>query len=103
MGDLQFDPATRDAIITNGDFTFIADPSVQNGAVIRDAHCFSLRFPIFGIGLQRIINSPIDKINFEMNRWVQQVKQDGASKATFTIEAIDINKLVKIHNIVSYD
>jgi len=103
MGDLQFDPETRDAVITNGDFTFIANPSVQNGAIIRDAHCFSLRFPIFGIGLQRIINSPIDRINFEMNRWVQQVKQDGATKAIFIIEPIDINKVAKIHNTVKYD
>lgn len=103
MGDLQFDPETRDAVILKGDFVFTNNPSVQNGAIIRDAHCFSLRFPIYGIGLQRIINSPVDRINFEMNRWITQVKTDGAKKANFTIDPIDGNKHVTIHNTVSYD
>ena len=101
MGDLQFDPKKRDLVITNGDFTYIPDPSVQNGAVIRDAHCFSLRFPTFGIGLQRIINSPIRVINYEMNRWKQQAKNDGAKKADFSIELT--NGHARISNTVSYD
>ena len=101
MGDLKFDPETRDLVIQNGDFVLETNPSVQNGAIIRDAHCFSLRNPIYGIGLQRIINSPVPVINFEMNRWVTQVKADGATKASFTIE-LGADKVAIIANKVSY-
>lgn len=100
MGDLTFDSSKRDLVISNGDFVTQDNPSVQNGAIIRDAHCFSLRFPIFGIGLQRVISSTISTINFEMNRWVSQVKSDGATKADFTIELEDGQ--AKINNTVSY-
>ena len=100
MNDLKFDPETRDIIIENGDFVLETNPSVQNGAIIRDAHCFSLRFPIFGIGLQRLMNAPIDIANREMNRWLTQVKSDGGTKANFTIS--EVNGLAKISNTVSY-
>jgi hypothetical protein len=100
MGDLKFNPETRDLVIENGDFVIEKNTSVQNGAIIRDAHCFSLRFPIYGIGLQRIINAPLQVINYEMNRWVTQVKNDGAKKATFTAEIVD--KVAIINNSISY-
>ena len=100
MGDLQYNPQTRDLVITKGDFTMTDNPSVQNGAIIRDAHCFSLRFPVYGIGLQRVINAPLQVINYEMNRWVTQVKSDGAKKATFTAEIV--NKTAIVNNTVSY-
>ena len=100
MGDLLFDPAIRDLVIENGDFVFTDNPSVQNGAVIRDAHCFSINNPIFGIGLQRIINAPLATINFEMNRWKTQCKNDGATKATFT--AAIVNSQATVNNDISY-
>jgi|YelNatPaOPRAMG01_1025707.scaffolds.fasta_scaffold37442_3 hypothetical protein len=101
MNDLKFDPVARDLIIENGDFVIESNPSVQNGAIIRDAHCFSVRFPIFGIGLQRLINTPIGVANFEMNRWIAQVKSDGGTKANFTIDNIG-EGLIQINNKVSY-
>jgi hypothetical protein len=101
MGDFLFDPETRDLVIQNGDFVIQSDPSVQNGAIIRDAHCFSLRFPIYGIGMQTVINAPLSIVNFEMNRWVSQVKSDGVTKANFTAELV--NGLAKVNNTVSYD
>ena len=101
MGDLKFNPETRDLEIENGDFVIQSNPSVQNGAVIRDAHCFSLRFPIYGIGMQNMLNAPISSINFEMNRWVSQVKTDGATKANFTVSLVD--GLATINNTISYD
>jgi hypothetical protein len=100
MADLQFNPETRDLVIINGDFVIISDASVQNGAIIRDAHCFSTRYPIYGIGLQLVINAPLSTINFEMNRWVSQVKSDGATRANFKAELAD--KVAKISNTVSY-
>jgi hypothetical protein len=101
MGDLMFSPETRDLVIENGDFVIIDDPSVQNGAVIRDAHCFSLRLPIYGIGMQGMLNAPVNTINYEMNRWVSQVKTDGATKANFTVALV--NGKATINNTISYD
>jgi hypothetical protein len=100
MGDLQFNAETRDLVIKNGDFVLETDPSVQNGAIIRDAHCFSIRYPIYGIGLQRLINANISTINYEMNRWIQQVKTDGAKKASFT--ASITNGVATVENSISY-
>lgn len=101
MGDLKFDPEKRDLVIENGDFVLESNTSVQNGAIIRDAHCFSVRFPIFGIGLQQLIHSPVSVANFEMNRWIAQVKSDGGTKANFTIDDLG-GGLIQINNKVSY-
>jgi hypothetical protein len=100
MGDLFFDPIARDLVITDGDFTFTDNPSIQNAEIMKDAHCFSILKPIFGIGLQRVMNAPVRVVNFEMNRWQQQVLQDGATKANFTITIV--NNEPKIDITISY-
>jgi len=102
MSDLQFDPQARDLVITGGDFTVIDNPSVQNGARILNAHTFSIRYPNYGIGLQRLINADLSTVNFEMNRWVTQVKNDGAKKANFTTSLDTITKHVTVNTTVSY-
>jgi hypothetical protein len=89
MGDLLFDPVTRDLVIKDGDFVLTTDPSIQNGSIMRDAHCFSIQKPIFGIGLERVINSDLSVVNYEMNRWQQQCIQDGASQVNFKAYMVD--------------
>ena len=42
MTDITFDPVARDLVIQNGDFVETTNPSVQNGAILRDAKCFSI-------------------------------------------------------------
>jgi hypothetical protein len=100
MGDLYFNPETRDLIIKNGDFVITDNPSIQNGAIMRDAHCFSIYNPIYGIGLERVINSGISKVNYEMNRWKSQVKQDGATQANF--DPSSENNIVNVDISISY-
>ena len=89
MIDLQFDPVLRDIVISNGDFMETPNASMQNGAIIRDAKCFSILNPVFGVGLQGAINAPLADVNYLMGRWKKQVKSDGASQASFTAQIID--------------
>ena len=89
MIDITFDPVARDLVIQNGDFVETTNPSVQNGAILRDAKCFSIQNPIYGIGLQGAINAPLSEINYLMGRWKQQVKADGALQASFTAQIIN--------------
>ncbi len=100
MTDILFDAEKREIVIENGDFKLTDNPSVQNGARIRDCKCVSLRFPTFGIGLPSLMNTDATRINFEMERWVKQVRDDGATKASFTINMV--GGVANITNNVSY-
>jgi hypothetical protein len=101
MGDLLFDPITREMVITDGDFTYTDNPSVQNAAVILYARGFNLYQPTIGIGIGDIINSHPEKAVFAMNRWKKQMVNDGATKANYKI-TIDENNTVTIKTDVSY-
>jgi hypothetical protein len=94
MIDLQFDPVLRDIVIYNGDFMEIPNASMQNGAIIRDAKCFSILNPVFGVGLQGAINAPLADVNYLMGHWKQQVKSDGASQASFTAQIINNTTII---------
>jgi hypothetical protein len=101
MGDLLFDPITREMVITDGDFTFTSNPSVQNAALILYARGFNLYQPTLGVGLEDVINSHPQDVNFTMNRWKKQMIDDGATKANFKL-TIDTNNKVTIKTDVSY-
>ena len=100
MTDLLFDPVTRDLVIKDGDFVVTDNPSIQNGEVMKNAHAFSTRNPIYGIGLERVINSGLSTVNFEMNRWQAQCLQDKATKASF--KASQNNNITDIEIQISY-
>jgi hypothetical protein len=83
--DLFFDINTRDLSIENGDFVMTDNPSVQNASILKEARCFSPNNPTFGVGLMESINSPVSVLNYEMSRWADQVKKDGAQIAKYQI------------------
>jgi hypothetical protein len=85
MTDFYFDINERDMVISNGDLALIDNCSVQNGSILKDSHVFSLRNPIWGIGLESTINAPLSKVNYEMSRWKDQAKKDGATKAAYIV------------------
>ena len=76
--DLLWDVNLRDLAIQNGDFVLTDNPSVQNASILKEARAFSPNNPTFGIGLMESINSPVSVLAYEMNRWISQVKSDGA-------------------------
>jgi hypothetical protein len=84
MTDFYFDINLRDLVVSN-DLALIDNCSVQNGSILKEAHVFSLKNPIWGIGLESTINAPLSKVNYEMSRWGDQAKKDGAKKAKYTI------------------
>ena len=81
MKDLFFNINTRDISTTE---PFTTNPSVQNAGILKEARCFSPLQPVWGIGLGNIINGPVQNVNFEMNRWKDQIQKDGG-KGRFTI------------------
>jgi hypothetical protein len=85
MYDLFFDINKRDLVIENGDFSMTSNPSVQNGAILKEARAFSASNPVWGIGLMEAINAPVSKMAYEMNRWADQAKKDGATIARYTL------------------
>ena len=91
--DLAFNLNTRDIDTENAITT---NASVQNAGIIKEARCFSPLQPVWGIGLGNIINSPVGKVNFEMNRWKDQMVKDGAFVARFTINQDNGNGNTKI-------
>ena len=99
MADFLFDPNTRDVVIKDGDFVLVDDPSEQNGGILRDAHCFSIYNPNYGIGLERVINSGVEKVNYEMNRWQSQIAAD---KGWGNFKITEVNKVVSVAIQVHY-
>ena len=101
MFDLKFDIVTREIAWQNNDFVIEENPSEQNGGIILYSRAAIIQSPISGIGLEQVINSGLNKTTYEMNRWQQQVKQDGASVATWS--ATTEGNEVKINTTVSYE
>lgn len=79
--DLLYDTNTQDLVLTSeGDLATTANPSVQNGYVFLQGQAFNLNQPSTGIGFSSgIYGSDTTKMAYELNRWVQQVEQDGGS------------------------
>jgi len=103
MNDITFDINTRDLVISSGDFATTGNPSVQNGSIIKEARCLSPLSPIWGIGLMDIINAPVEKTNYEMSRWSQQAKDDGAVKATSQVTNDPVSKITNINIQIQYN
>ena len=101
MFDLKFDIVTREIVWTNNDFVIETNPSEQNAGILLYSRVAIIQSPISGIGLEQVINSGLSKTTYEMNRWQQQVKQDGASIATWG--AITNGNDVAINTNVSYE
>ena len=85
MFDFQFSVNDRDLSIENGDFAMTTNASVQNGSILKEARAFSANNPIWGIGLMEAINAPVSKMAYEMSRWADQTKKDGATVARYTL------------------
>lgn len=77
MNDLLFDIVTREVVIKANDFETTVNPSVQNGGILLYSRCSNLSAPMVGIGILEIINGPLSRMVFEMNRWQQQLVNDG--------------------------
>jgi hypothetical protein len=84
MNDIQFDIVTREIVLRNNDFSLQSNPSVQNGGIALYSRADNLRFPMFGIGVEDMINADMTKVAFEMNRWQTMVSNDGAVIARWT-------------------
>jgi hypothetical protein len=76
--DIEFDIVTREIVLKNNDFSLQTNPSVQNGGISLYSRADNLRFPMFGIGAEDMINANMSKVAFEMNRWKVMVSNDGA-------------------------
>ena len=101
MTDIYFDINKRDVVIENGDFALIDNIAVQSGSILKEARVFDPLNPVFGIGLPDTINAPLSKMNYEMARWAEQAKKDGASKASFKIT--NSNEVTNIEILVDYE
>jgi hypothetical protein len=98
--DIFFNINNRDILIENGDFALIDNPSVQNGSLLKECRCLNPLSPIFGIGLGEIINSPLSVVDYEMSRWSDMAKKDGAQIAKYSIT--NANKVTAINIEISY-
>jgi hypothetical protein len=101
MSCLQFDPVKREIVIANDDFALTDNPSVQNGAVLLYGKGTNLLNPIIGVGIQSFMNSGMPKVAFQMNRWQQMAKNDGATIAKWT--ASGTGNTATIDQYVSYE
>jgi len=88
MLDLTFDIENRDVIITSSDFETTAHPDAQNGGIILEAKAFNLRNPILGIGIKRNMGGSAATFTFDLNRWKQQTKSDGALNPSWSLTPV---------------
>ena len=90
MTDLLYNLDTMDISIKNGDFEINNDVSQQNaGLILQTEHDYLLN-PLLGIGIENVINSNFNVLEFELNRWKTQVLNDGAIEASWSINK-DVN------------
>jgi hypothetical protein len=101
MFDILFDITTREIVMNNNDFATTANPSVQNGGIALYSRCANLRFPMFGIGVEDLMNGDMTKAAYEMNRWQVMTKNDGADIARWSAAPFAGNQ-VAIQTEVSY-
>ena len=80
MKDLKFNFDTREIVLdSNGDFLMQDNTAIQNGQMILLSRCSFINTPMLGIAIEEIINGDSKRKPFEMNRWQQQCKNDGAT------------------------
>lgn len=85
----------------NNDFALQSNPSVQNGGIALYSRADNLRFPMFGIGVEDMMNANMSKVAFEMNRWKVMVTNDGAIIARWSAAPLSGSQ-VSINTEVSY-
>lgn len=101
MLDVKFDIVTREIVMDDNDFALQVNPSVQNGGIALYSRADNLRFPMFGIGVEDMMNSNMSKVAFEMNRWKAMVSTEGAVIARWSAAPFSGNQ-VAISTEVSY-
>lgn len=101
MQDVKFDIRTREIVMQGNDFSLQSNPSVQNGGIAQYSRASNLRFPMFGIGIEDMMNANMTKVTFEMNRWKSMVSADGATIARWSAEPLP-NGDVQVMTEVSY-
>ncbi len=84
MKDIEFDVTNREITIVNEDLVYTVDSSMQHAGIILDSKTDFLDNPNLGIGFTSVIGSDLSNANYELNRWRDQVKTDGAKIALFT-------------------
>jgi hypothetical protein len=105
VNDIKFDIVTREIVMQNNDFALQSNPSVQNGGIALYSRADNLRFPMFGIGAEDMINSDMTKVAYEMNRWKVMVSNDGATIARWSaapMVSIEGGNDVAIQTEISY-
>ena len=101
MQDLQFDIINRELVMNGGDFVATSDRSAQNGGILLRARATNAARPDFGIGIEEVMNSDMTKLTFEMNRWKQMAKNDGATLANW--KAVNTGASFGLSYQVSYE
>lgn len=97
MQDIAFDIATREIIMTKGnaDFAQTSNPSVQNGGIFQYGKGFNPLAPMDGIGFfPDVMGGGEIEITYQMNRWMGQVKTDGATLAKWAATMVNNNATV---------
>jgi hypothetical protein len=90
MQDIEFDLNAREIVLSQPlfsgqcDFSVTQNPSCQNGGSILYSRAANPLSPMVGIGIIEIIGGNASKAALEMNRWLSQVKGDGATLAKWT-------------------
>jgi hypothetical protein len=107
MLDIEFDIVTREVVLSaplgsaSMDILTTPNPSVQNGGILLYGRCLNCVYPIFGIGIEDSINSNTSQAAFELNRWQQQCKIDGATFAKWAAKTNGAN--IEIAQKISYE
>lgn len=86
----------------NNDFATTTNPSVQNGGILLYSRCANLGKPMAGIGMEEVMGADMSKTAYEMNRWQQMAKDDGAPVAKWSAAPVGGNQ-VGITTEVSYE
>jgi hypothetical protein len=86
MLDIKFDISNREIMMQDNDFALQSNPSVQNGGIALYSRADNLRFPMFGIGAEDMINANMGKVAYEMNRWKSMTTSDGATIARWSAD-----------------
>lgn len=89
----MFDIMTREIVMKANDFALQVNPSVQNGGIALYSRADNLRFPMFGVGVEDMMNSNMSKVAFEMNRWKAMVSNDGATIARWSAAPFSGNQV----------
>ena len=104
MLDIKFDIVTREIVWSDTDpngFVLTDNPSEQNGGILQYSRVAILQSPVSGIGIEEVINSGLTKTTYEMNRWKNQAKIDGANVANWKATTKGNDVLIEVD--ISYE